>query len=615
MVGVGRWTSMLNPHELKQRLSYLILGQRGGHNRIQIIEALRTKPYNLNQLAEVLKLNYRTVKHHVEILLKHDIISTSRIGGYGEVYFISPDLEANLPVLEDIVRKLTTITTSPRFFQSLLEQTNDAVIILDDRLDILFWNKSAEKLFGHKAEQVMGKRIPVFPDIAALEKTVGVIKEGKTAIGFETGAVHSDGQKLVVDVTIDGIRDDQDALIGYSMISADITERNRIVEALLLSEERYALAQRAARIVSWEWEPATDAFIWSDRLGSFMGLSTAQLGGTFKDFQKRVHPDDMAKVEKEVRAALKRGTGFFFEHRMVRSNGDVRWVSETGGVAPTGKGKAVRILGIVQDITERKLAESRLSYQSILLDKVSDAIIATDERFNITYWNPAAEAIYGWRSKEVLGKPLTPLVRSKYSGAERKAVMGKLAEDGRFEGDVMQRRKDGAFIRIAAKTIALKDESGVITGYMSVNRDVTELRATEQEQKSSLDRLTQLSVRVSWTQDELEDILAPLPEPIVIFDAEGSVITVNPALSELVGYSAEELAGRPPEIFHPEDLGKVQAALAVTAAERKRTEVVARMVTKSGQTRDLSHTLAPVVRNDKVRSIIAVIHEAAKAAS
>ena len=441
------------------------------------------------------------------------------------------------------------------------------------------------------------------------------IKDGKKAVGFETTALHRDGQKLVVDVTIDGIRDDQEALIGYSLISADITERNRIVEALLLGEERYALAQRAAKIVSWEWEPATGAFIWSDRLGSFMGMSTAQLGGTFKDFLERVHPDDRAKLEKETRAALRRGTGFFFEHRMLKPKGEVRWVSETGGVAPTGKGKAVRILGIIQDITERKVADSRLSYQSELLDKVSDAIIATDERFNVTYWNPAAESVYGWCSKEVMGKPLTPLVRSEFMGEERKAVIGKLSEKGKFDGDVLQRKKDGTYIRINAKTIALKDESGTIAGYMSVNRDVTTLRRTEQEQKSSLDRLTQLSVRVSWTQDELEDILAPLPEPIVIFDAEGSVITVNPALSELLGYSAEELAGRPPEIFHPEDLGKVQAALALTAAERKRTEVVARVVSKSGVIRDFSHSLAPVVRNDKVRSIIAVIRDAAQASA
>ena len=602
---------MLNPHELKQRLSYLILGQRGGYNRIQIIEALKAKPYNLNQLADLLKLNYRTVKHHIDTLLKHDIVSTSRIGGYGEVYFLSPELEGNLPMLEEIVKKLTTITTSPKFFQSLLEQTNDAVIILDDRLDILFWNKSAEELYGHKKEQVIGKRISVFPDIASLNKTVSIIKEGKKAVGFETGAVHRDGQTLVVDVTIDGIKDDQEALIGYSLVSADITERNRIVEALLLSEERYALAQRAAQIVSWEWEPATGAFIWSDRLGSFMGLSTAQLGGTFKDFLERVHPDDRDRVEKETRAALRRGKGYSIEHRMVRPNKDVRWVSETGGVAPSVKGKAVRILGIVQDITERKLAESRLSYQSKLLDKVSDAIIATDERFNITYWNPAAEAIYGWRSKEVLGKPLTPLVRSKFTGEQRKEVIGKLSESGRFDGDVLQRRKDGSFIRIATKTIALKDVTGTITGYMSVNRDVTALRGAEQERQSTLERLTRLSVKVSWTQDELEDILAPLPEPIVIFEAEGRIITVNPAVTELIGYSVEELAGRPLEIFHPEDLGKVKAALAVAAAERKRIEVVARVVTKSGETRDFLHSLTPVVRNNEVRSIVGVIREAA----
>lgn len=606
---------MLNPHELKQRLSYLILGQRGGYNRIQIIEALRTKPYNLNQLAAALKLNYRTVKHHVDTLLKHDIISTSRIGGYGEVYFISPDLEGNLPVLEEIVKKLTTITTSPKFFQSLVEQTNDAVIILDDKLEILFWNKSAEALYGHKKEQVIGKRIPVFPDIASLDKNLNIIKEGKKAVGFETGALHRDGRKLVVDVTVDGIRDEQDALIGYSLISADITERNRILEALLLSEERYALAQRAARIISWEWEPATDAFIWSDQLGSFMGLTPGQLGGTFKDFLQRVHPGDRPMVEKAIRAAFRKGVGYSIEHRMVIPDGGVRWVSEIGGVVPVGKGKAVRILGIVQDVTERKLAERQLAYQSKLLDKVSDAIIATDERFNITYWNPAAEAIYGWRSEEVMGRPLTPLVRSKFMGSERKLVIGKLSENGRFDGDVLQRRKDGSTIRIDAKTIALKDESGVILGYMSVNRDVTERRLAEQERQSSFDRLTQLSVSVSWTLDELEDILAPLPAPIVIFDTGGRILTVNPAISELLGYSAEELAGRSPQIYHPEDLGKVNAALALTAAERKRTEVVARVVTKSGVTKEFWHSLAPVVRNDEVRSIVGVIRDAAHASS
>ncbi len=101
--------------------------------------------------------------------------------------------------------------------------------------------------------------------------------------------------------------------------------------------------------------------------------------------------------------------------------------------------------------------------------------------------------------------------------------------------------------------------------------------------------------------------------PVVIFEAEGRIITINPAVAELLGYSAEELAGRSPEIFHPEDIGKVRAALALTAAERKRIDVVARVITKSGETRDFLHSLTPVVRNNEVRSIVGVIRDAAGA--
>jgi PAS domain S-box-containing protein len=606
---------MISPHELKQRLSYLILGRRGGYNRIHIIEALKAKPSNINQLAAALNLNYRTVKHHISALIKHEIISTSRIGGYGEVYFISPELEGNMPVLDEIVKKLTTISTSPKFFQSLIEQTNDAIIILDDHLDILFWNNSAERLYGYKTEQVIAKRIPIFSDIALLTKTVDIIKEGKKASGFETDALHCDGKNLVVSVTIEGIKDEQDVLVGYSLISADITERKRFNEALRLSEERFTLAQRAAGIISWEWEPTTDAFILSDKFGSFIDLSPNQLGNTFKAYLKLIHPDDRSMVEKAITTAYQRKKKYSIEHRMVRPNGEVRWVSETGGVVRIGTGKVVRVLGIVQDITEHKRAENQLSYQSKLLNKVSDAIIATDERFNVTYWNPAAQAIYGWSSKEVMGKDLQSLVKSKFKGAKSKDVLKNLFDKGRFDGDVFQRRKNGTYIRVEAETISLKDGSGTIIGYMSVNRDVTELRKAENQRERSFDRLSQLSVKVSWTIDELDDILSPLPEPIILFDVDGRIITVNLAHSKLFGYSAKELAGQSPAMIHPEDVDKVQAALAMTASARKRTEVIARVVSKSGVTKDFAHMLAPVIRGDEVRSIVGIIREATQVTS
>jgi predicted transcriptional regulator len=141
---------------LKQTLSYLILGQKGGENRIQIINLLQERPYNLNQMSEILQLNYRTIKHHIDTLLKNDLVNSSHTGSYGEVYFLSPQMEGNTEILEDIIKKFYTsnklrdFTSSPKLFQNAMEQVNDVIIIINKEGQIFFWNESAEKLFGHK---------------------------------------------------------------------------------------------------------------------------------------------------------------------------------------------------------------------------------------------------------------------------------------------------------------------------------------------------------------------------------------------------------------------------------------------------------------------------------
>jgi PAS domain S-box-containing protein len=223
---------MLSNHEMKQRLTYLILGQRGGQSRVQIIEALRQRPSNINQLASRLDLNYRTVKHHVDMLLKHGLIGTSRTGGYGEVYFVSPDLEQRLPLFEEISNKLKTITNSPKFFQSVLEQINDAVAVIDEHRDVIFWNRAAAALYGFSTDEVICKPLPIFPEGAALKGLLGDIAAGKSIAGVEMRALGKTGTPLVVEVTVDAIKDDKERLVGHSIISTDVTERRRSEERI-----------------------------------------------------------------------------------------------------------------------------------------------------------------------------------------------------------------------------------------------------------------------------------------------------------------------------------------------------------------------------------------------
>jgi len=90
---------------LRQLLWYLLAGARGGANRARILETLKERPYNAHQLAERLGLDYRTIRHHLDLLLKNRLISRPAGDAYAAPYFLSPILEANFAIFEEVRRK------------------------------------------------------------------------------------------------------------------------------------------------------------------------------------------------------------------------------------------------------------------------------------------------------------------------------------------------------------------------------------------------------------------------------------------------------------------------------------------------------------------------------
>lgn len=94
-----------NARTFKYLLGWLIAGTRGGVSRAKIIQTLNDAPKNANQLAMVLAMDYRTIRHHLEILEKNKII-TSQGEGYGVTYFLSPAMEENYTIFEEILKKI-----------------------------------------------------------------------------------------------------------------------------------------------------------------------------------------------------------------------------------------------------------------------------------------------------------------------------------------------------------------------------------------------------------------------------------------------------------------------------------------------------------------------------
>jgi len=148
-------------------------------------------------------------------------------------------------------------------------------------------------------------------------------------------------------------------------------DRKQAEEALKRSEERYTLAQQAANIGSWDWDIGTGDLLWSEQIEPMFGFGPGEFAATYTAFLDCVHPDDRQHVSNSVNACVEKGKDYAIEHRIIWPDGTVRWVSETGDVIRDESGKALRMVGIVQEITERKERESRQRLAELVLERLN----------------------------------------------------------------------------------------------------------------------------------------------------------------------------------------------------------------------------------------------------
>jgi PAS domain S-box-containing protein len=343
---------------LKQTLSYLLLGQKGGQNRIQIIEAIKERPFNVNQLADHLGLNYRTVKHHMNILLKHELVNTSKESGYADVYFLSSKMEENMELFEDIIRKLKDSTFSNRFLQNVLEQTNDAVIMVDNNDEIVFWNDGAERIFGYNEMEVLGGNLPIFQDSNFLSRIINEIGKGNKVIGIETKGTNKKGDTIELSITVDRIKETVDEIIGYSVIARDITERKMVQEQIIKAKERleHVLSSSAAVIFTERTSDDFGATFISENIAQLVGFSSSEFIENPGFWLDHVHPDDKERVLGEIPQIIKNGH-HSYEYRFQCKDGRYIWLRDEMKCIRDKNGNPVEIVGFCSDITRYKEGE------------------------------------------------------------------------------------------------------------------------------------------------------------------------------------------------------------------------------------------------------------------
>ena len=271
----------------------------------------------------------------------------------------------------------------------------------------------------------------------------------------------------------------------------DISDSKQTKERLLQATERFTIASEAAAIGIWELDATSNTLAWDDQMYRIYGEVRSAASEPYTLWACALHPDDRARCEAEIVLALHGGRQFNSEFRIIRPDGEIRYLQANARTRRSADAGALLMVGANIDITERRRVELEFRATASLLRTVLHSatevsIIATDPNLNITVFNTGAERLLGYASAEVVGCA-TPILfhdarEVQARGAELTAQLGFTVEGARVFVDpsTLQQarewtyvRKDGSRVAVSLVVTALESDGGELLGYLGVAHDVT----------------------------------------------------------------------------------------------------------------------------------------------
>lgn len=452
-------------------------------------------------------------------------------------------------------------------YRTLLDNMSEGVSLSDEHGIIVYTNPAEDRMFGYGPGELLGQHVSVqnaYPPAENERIVASVIAELKSCGAWRGEWLNrrKDGEVFITTSRISAV--DIAGRPHWLCVQEDITEQTRAADDLRASEARLALATQAASLGIWDWEVATGRMTYSPLAKEICGFAPDH-DVTHEDAKAVTHPDDHPRTSAMAQRALDPHIREVlpYEYRIVRPDGSIRWVIAHGEAVfdeVDGQPRAVRYVGTLQDITERKQAEQVLREQFAILSQLAEGVIVADANGRLTFVNEAAARLHGVSELGVEpehysdayhlftedGQPHPPLELPL-----SRALRGETVEEARWR----VRRPDGSSILAIGSARPIRDQAGEQIGAVLTLRDDTAREAAERALREN--------------EARLRAITDNLPGGMVYqvrVDADGvgrSFNFLSQSFEKLTGHTLDQVAADPLlpyKLILPEDADRLAAA-------------------------------------------------------
>ncbi|MEX2169060.1 MAG: PAS domain S-box protein [Pirellulales bacterium] len=281
--------------------------------------------------------------------------------------------------------------------------------------------------------------------------------------------------------------DEEELLRSVALQNANsiLLARERAEEVVRDVAERLQLALSAGQLGDWSWDAASDSVTLGDRASTIFG----QPGGqpvSLQHLRASLSADDQQRASAAFAAALAERSDYSIEYRVTRPDGKQCWVNVKGRGVYSDDGAATGMIGVIQDVTERKSTEETRFHLAAVMESSDDAIVGKDLEGVVTAWNTGAERIFGYSALEMVGKSITTIIPADRSGEET-AILEQLKRGERIDHyETVRIRKDGTSLDVSLTVSPIRDASGRIVGASKIARDITQQKRADDEREQLL---------------------------------------------------------------------------------------------------------------------------------